>query len=283
MYVYTCVCVCVFLCVCVCVCVFSCAWALRTRWVPLWIRFRQLLIHMCTYSYIYMYVPNAYVYVDAPPVFWICLLLHNDNKYIMGFAISTLQHTVRKNNPISINIDHLWCHFALVFWVSLWEDHDLWFFAAIDSNWILCSNWTHTSSSSYTRLQIGWHRIARLFLEKFNKPQLCPRFIVSIISQTVPKSIPWGSWHTWYSIFRDNLKILCHPIGNRLYWSCLMYWGILLFVVFFPLVHAETGFRPSFLVLIVFCLVFVLIVSFFWFVVCRNWVQASSSPRVPPV
>ena len=66
----------------------------------------------------------------------------------------------------------------------------------------------------YSQLQIGWHRIWRLFLKTFNLVPGEPGFIiyywVLIVNITGRILVCWKS-------FRNNLEILCHLICNRLY------------------------------------------------------------------
>ena len=81
----------------------------------------------------------------------------------------------------------------------------------------------------YSRLQIEWYRILRSFLKTFDSVPRVPRFswdlslvpchYLSLISNTV------GRFLVCWIFFRNNLKILCHPLCNQLFISIgILFW-----------------------------------------------------------
>jgi len=72
----------------------------------------------------------------------------------------------------------------------------------------------------YSELQIGWHRISRLFLNNLNLvpgvPGLYWDLSCVLWYYLVLLVKPTGRMLVRCIFFRNNLKILCHPICNRL-------------------------------------------------------------------
>ena len=67
-----------------------------------------------------------------------------------------------------------------------------------------------------SQLQIGWHRISRLFLKLFQRTRILP-MIFRLVPSNKRKKKDFGTPGTKSKVFRNNLKMLCHPICNWLY------------------------------------------------------------------
>jgi len=80
---------------------------------------------------------------------------------------------------------------------------------------------TYVDLYRHSQLQIGWHRILRLFVNKnFTAVPGVPRiyrFSISTIHYVVLIVNPMGRILVRWQSLRNNLEILCHPICNRLY------------------------------------------------------------------
>jgi len=75
----------------------------------------------------------------------------------------------------------------------------------------------------YSRLQIAWHRTLRWFLKRFNLVPGVPGFSCDLSLVPCYNLVlivnPMGRTLVRWKRFRNNLKILCHPICNRLSFS----------------------------------------------------------------
>jgi len=87
-----------------------------------------------------------------------------------------------------------------------------------------CNAYTsHMSRMRYahSRLQIGWHRISRLFPKLLQLIRILPMgSTISTTQYMVLMTNPMrnvGTPGTKLKVFGNNLKIVCHPICNRLY------------------------------------------------------------------
>ena len=78
----------------------------------------------------------------------------------------------------------------------------------------------YISIHMYSRLQIGWHRILRIFLKTFNLVLGIPGFssYLSFAQHYYAVLIvkPMGRILVRWKSLRNNLKIMCHPICNQL-------------------------------------------------------------------
>jgi len=90
----------------------------------------------------------------------------------------------------------------------------------------------------YNQLQIGWHRILRIFLKSFNLVPGVPRFSwdlslvpcyhVVLIANTTGRNVVTVRLKS----FSNNLEILCHPICNWLYLcACAVYIALCPFAI----------------------------------------------------
>jgi len=75
---------------------------------------------------------------------------------------------------------------------------------------------TWTSDVTYSRLQIGWHRISRLFLLFFQQTRILPMGFTISTNQVIHDKSHENPG-TKLKVFRNNPKILCQPICNWLY------------------------------------------------------------------